>query len=663
MVTSTSAGAMLDSCQSLVKSQTEDADTTQPFVHNALLLSQSSATEAGLPCASESMAPPELSAAQSSQLQLPVRIKRRSQASLTDWHRRRRASASGLPSSQQSGELFPFSPFSPMSPGPCPSPPQEIGGQAAWGSVLSPLTCPSPADFMREDLIKRNIHSVHEEYEFGSRLGKGSFGQVHEATHRKTRMRRAVKELQKSGTETEDFEWELQALVALDHPHIVKVIEWFDDEDKYYIAMELCTGPDLAAYILERMGCDANRLPERECSIILRQCLKAVLCCHANGFVHRDLNARNFMLTGVDRTVKLIDFGLTRRFKGFLPPDQFIEIVGTSHYMAPEMMLDGEYSPAVDIWSLGILLYVLLTGMMLLPKDDERKQVLLRKPGYISRRLKNCAALEKRDLLEQARDILEQMLEREPKKRIAASEALSHPFILSYCHEHLGSSSVAHAPDFDDDFVDRLRRFGKAPRLKKVALLSMAHLTDHERSLLVARHTFRCIDRDGDGVVTLDELKEVLAERGIEAPLDLDEIFAAVDSDSSGRLTFVEFLACLLPDQLIDESLCHAAFNVLDPENKGRLNAIDLQAVCPANDLQRCEKMVRQADTRGKGHFDFDDFHRLLRGEDAVADEPLRLKVRRMPSCDEVPPPPISPIAAPSFEIDSDLALDAFGFR
>ncbi|CAE8587106.1 unnamed protein product [Polarella glacialis] len=308
-------------------------------------------------------------------------------------------------------------------------------------------------------------------------------------------------------------------------------------------------------------------------------------------------------------TIKLIDFGLAKRFLGFVPRDQFLEIVGTSHYMAPEMMLDGKYSPAVDMWSLGVLLYVCLTGMMLLPKDDERKKCCLRKKGFVQRKIQNCAQLQKRGCSEQARDLLGKMLKLEPLQRITASEALSHPFILNHCHLYLGEPFETNI-ELDPDLVGKLRRYAKAPRLKKVSLLFMAHLADHEKDLLAARHNFRTLDQDGDGEISQEDLE-------------------AWHHPLGSRLHFVEFVACLLPEQLVDERLCHEAFNLLDPEGKGQLTAEDLQVVCPTYDLQRCQKMVRQANSDGNGDFfDFEHFHRFLCG-------PAERSKRQHPDADD----------------------------
>lgn len=477
----------------------------------------------------------------------------------------------------------------------------------------SPVVCPSPAEFSREDLVRKNDRQVYSEYEFLEVLGEGSFGKVHKARHRRTGMLRAVKEIPHTGTADEEFQLELKALQELDHPHIVEVIEYFDDVTNFFLVMELCTGPDVFTYVLERMDSPDGDgfVPEAEIAVVLRQCLKSVLCCHAHGFVHRDLNAKNFMITGEDRTVKLIDFGLATRFHGYLPKEQFIEIVGTSHYMAPEMILDGKYSPAVDIWSLGVLLYVCLTGLMLLPKDDERKKHLLGKKGYIDRKLDKCSQLQKRSCSEQARSLLQSMLRYEPSQRITASEALSHPFILKYCHFFLGIEAKT---ELQPDIVDRLRRFAKAPRLKKVSLLFMAHLVEHDEKLLAARHNFRTLDQNGDGEISREELEAGLRNAAIQLPADMAEIFDGCSGHREGQLHFVEFLACTMPESLIDERLCHEAFSLLDPDGKGRLTAEDLQAVCPSFDIEKCKKMVRQVQSDDSDSFDFDDFYMFLCG-------------------------------------------------
>jgi len=499
------------------------------------------------------------------------------------------------------------------------------------------LTCASPAGVVRGDLVHVNKRPVREEYEFQAEaIGEGSFGQVHHGIHRRTGVSRAIKEIKKTGTETDEFEWELQALVALDHPHIVKLVEWFDDEDHYYLVMELCSGPNLWTYIVDTVD-SSGSLTEKEISVILRQCLKAVLCCHAHGFVHRDLSPKNFMFTGSDRTIKLIDFGLAARYLGFTTAEEFIEIVGTSHYMAPEMMLDGKASPAGDIWSMGVLLYVALTGMTLLPKDDDKKREKLEKSTFVEKKLQNCKALEKRETSAHATDLLNRTLRYAPEERITATEALQHPFIVSYSHDYIGEPFEGCV--FDHRIVQKLRRFASWPSLKKVALLTMTHfasMQDHEEDLLVARHTFRTMDASGTGEITLEELMSGLTSQSIAVPDDIAEVFASCDSSGSGTLTFVEFVACVVPSKLMDEQLCHEAFNILDRDAKGNITAEDLLKTCRAYDLEKCQQMVGSADSKGRGYIDFDDFHLFL------LDSNLNDKLPRTAASKEMPPPPSS---------------------
>jgi len=274
--------------------------------------------------------------------------------------------------------------------------------------------------------------------------------------------------------------------------------------------------------------------------------------------------------------------------------------------------------------------------------------------------------------------LLGKMLKLEPLQRITASEALSHPFILNHCHLYLGEPFETNI-ELDPDLVGKLRRYAKAPRLKKVSLLFMAHLADHEKDLLAARHNFRTLDQDGDGEISQEDLEVGLKASGVTPPADMAEIFAACSGHREGRLHFVEFVACLLPEQLVDERLCHEAFNLLDPEGKGQLTAEDLQVVCPTYDLQRCQKMVRQANPDGNGDFfDFEHFHRFLCGpaerskrqhpdaddaegeprklaklEEGTAREWTGLLSSSLPACEAAEPPDKKPAPELSIGIES----------
>merc|ERR1712066_339552 len=215
------------------------------------------------------------------------------------------------------------------------------------------------------------------------------------------------------------------------------------------------------------------------------------------------------------------------------------------------------------------------------------------------------------------------MLQHSADDRSTAAQALAAPFILAYCGESLGPR-VDFEVDFDKDVVRKLRRYARAPRIKKVALLILAHLAsseEYEQDLLAAHHTFRSVDADGDGEISPEELQQELESHGVSAPADFNEVFASCDGNGSGKISFVEFMAASLPSNVIDERLCSEAFNVLDRDYNGLIDAEDLQLAHPSYGIDTCKEILGEADLSGKGCLDFGDFHSFMQGTSKVVRE------------------------------------------
>lgn len=280
-------------------------------------------------------------------------------------------------------------------------------------------------------LVTKKASDIRREYKFNERLGEGLFGSVFKAEHLQTGIFRAIKVLPKKTTSAQMFETEMQALSTLDHPNTVKVVEHFEDEEHFYLVQELCNGPDLFGYAFESSS-EKERLSEKEVSIIMRQAIEAVGCCHSHGYIHRDIKPENFMIDGEDKILKMIDFGLVTSLEDVKNNTEF---AGTMDYMAPEVMNDERYGKESDIWSLGVMCYTLLAGDHLLPELDRDKEVALKHSFAVKKRVETCRELKDRELSSAARDFLMQMLQYQPEKRITVSAALSHPFILNYCHD------------------------------------------------------------------------------------------------------------------------------------------------------------------------------------------------------------------------------------
>lgn len=480
-----------------------------------------------------------------------------------------------------------------------------------------------PFAFSRESLISENKTSkLNEEYELLKLVGKGGYGSVYKARHRRTGIQRAIKSMSKLDPETmQTFVDEVETLIKLEHPNIVNLIETFREESDLYLVEELCSGPDLLDFLGESSNNmeDIPYLPERTASIIIRQCIKAVMCCHSHGFAHRDVKLENFVLSGGDDTVKLIDFGIS---KGIPATADMHGVAGTLEYMAPELLFNKKYTKQVDMWSLGVVLFVMLTGEPLLPDGERGIRTALRDSTYVERRLKRSAALRDLKISEDCMDLLHKMLVYDPDKRIMCKDALSHRFVLAHAHEFLGKEEGTYVTtEFDRDIINKMRRFSCMPRLKKMAWLTAVHLGAAQHTipeLDVAQHVFRRMDKNGKGAIRPEELKDTLRENNVEIPGDFKELFNACDMDCNETLTFIEFMAFCLPHHAISDKLVAEAFNLLDKECNQKLDAADLKLLCGhsedrEHDDAYYEAMIKEADLTGKGYLDLNDFRKMIK--------------------------------------------------
>jgi serine/threonine protein kinase len=279
----------------------------------------------------------------------------------------------------------------------------------------------------REAPVLRSPNAL-KEYELKKCLGRGAFGEVFCAKHKLTGELRAVKRSRRN-TNSKAYHDEVQALATLDHPGVVSLIEYFSDGDDDYLVEELCAGHDLLSCIEESEAefDGIPYVPEKRSADIVKQCLQALATCHAKGYAHRDLKPENFVVDE-NGLVKLIDFGLAA------PPSPTTgkhrgRCLGSSPYMAPEMVIEDVHSVAVDMWSMGVVFFTLLTGEFLLPEEQSRAFRCLSDKTFVERRLAKCKILGQVGVSDEAKDLLKQMLEYDPSKRITAEQALAHPLL------------------------------------------------------------------------------------------------------------------------------------------------------------------------------------------------------------------------------------------
>ena len=207
--------------------------------------------------------------------------------------------------------------------------------------------------------VQRTAGTLRDVYKIGSVLGEGAFGEVRLCTHRETKEKRAVKVLKKENMDkNEQMQLlnEINTLKSLDHPNIVKIYEYFEDEKRFYIVTEHIQGGELFDEIIKR-----GKFDEGSAALLMKQLLSCIGYCHEHNIVHRDLKPENVLLEENKQfdQIKVIDFGTAQPYR---PGQKLTETIGTPYYIAPEVLAK-KYNKECDIWSLGVMTYICLSGL------------------------------------------------------------------------------------------------------------------------------------------------------------------------------------------------------------------------------------------------------------------------------------------------------------
>ena len=265
-----------------------------------------------------------------------------------------------------------------------------------------------------------------EEYELCEMVGKGNYAVVHRVVERATGMSFAAKIMERAGlnqSDVRDIKEEVSILMELDHPNIIKVFGFYEDSEKYYIITELMAGGELFDEIVER-----EFYWERDAQEVVKMLADALDYMHVRGIVHRDMKPENVLLTskGKDGIAKIADFGFAARTDTKIPEYQLSTPCGTPGYVAPEIVSGLKYGMEADMWSLGVIAFILLGGYP--PFHDENQDELFR----LIRRGKFTFDPTYWSLVsDEAKDCVQSLLTVDRSKRMQASDVKKHPWIQS----------------------------------------------------------------------------------------------------------------------------------------------------------------------------------------------------------------------------------------
>ena len=263
-----------------------------------------------------------------------------------------------------------------------------------------------------------------QQYTMGQKLGSGAFSVVKEAVHAETGTRFAIKIVNKARLDEQDLRSlaaEIETLKSVSHPNIVRLEDHFEDDTHVYLVMELVSGGELFERIVER-----DHYTEREARDLVRVLLGAIACCHDRGIAHRDIKPENMLLTSRDDdwNIKLADFGFAKRV---VEQDHvgLVTSCGSPTYVAPEILSRTTYGTMVDVWSIGVVTYILLCGYPPFWNDNQAKLLQLIAQGKFEFPAEDWA-----DVTDNAKSFIRRMLVVDPNERATARELLEHAWIV-----------------------------------------------------------------------------------------------------------------------------------------------------------------------------------------------------------------------------------------
>ena len=474
--------------------------------------------------------------------------------------------------------------------------------------------------FKDELKIKVNINALINEtqglptmkYKVTNKIGEGSYGAVYLAFNLYTKQKVAIKRIVKNKeNEIDELELknEINILKKLDHPNILKIIEFYSSEHSYYIITDYCANGELYDQIKYKYN-------ENQLAVLFYQVLSGIAYLHTNNIVHRDLKLENILITEIETNkktndryfwIKIIDFGTAKFFD---KNKKEKSVVGSSYYIAPEV-LKKSYNEKCDTWSIGVILYMLIVGRAPFDgSDDEEIINNIKKGKYNSQHKKLLESSE------EVQDLVKNLLQIDVKKRFSAIEALKHPWFKKFKAKSLYSN-------IEDDqikiYLNRLRRYQINSKFQQMVWLFIVHNSQETQETKEILKIFRLFNDKDDGKLTKEELYNALIKYFDKNQIDkeIEDIFLLLDGANVGYVEYEEFLgACMNKMKLLSEEHLTYAFNFFDKEHKGRITFDGIKGyfVDGKTNENVFRNIFNEIDTNRDGEIDYSEFKNMMFG-------------------------------------------------
>ena len=441
--------------------------------------------------------------------------------------------------------------------------------------------------------IIKELDNIPQTYSFKKVLGHGKFGRVLLWESRDTNHQYAIKAITKGEGLFSRMIEEVNILSKVDHPNIIKYIKSFQSKKYLYVVMEYCHGGNLFEKTLEK-----GKFGELEAMNIMQEILRAINHCHHLGIIHRDLKPENIMYSD-EGILKIIDFGLSMWENSYT----FDTMAGTKYYIAPEVLNTSTFTKACDIWSLGVILHIILSGYVPIvgsKAEDIFRNIMEYTGPKFTGEIWNSISKE-------AKDLVAKMMDPNYKTRISAADALEHPWFKLKKEE---------LPPEIPKILISLKRYSESSKLKR-KLLNILFKEVNDIDLAEFKKAFLMLDKENTGLITCRDLEIYLKETGRNATAQEIEAFTRkINKNGEAYINYSEFIAAAMATKqfLTDEKLEHL-FKVLDVKNQGVIVPGGIQSELDNNKVFQAVSPIRkvtdpEVDMQGK--MTFEEFKCIL---------------------------------------------------
>ena len=516
------------------------------------------------------------------------------------------------------------------------------------------------------NFIRQKTGKIEDDYLFIKNLGQGGYGKVIKATHKKTGMIRAIKFIPKNnlkfGYTDEDIFREIEILRKLQHPNIMKLYEFYSDNEYYYLVNEYCSEGDLNDKMIKIENFDENVV-----KILMFQIFQAVYYLHNKNVIHGDLKLENIMIDNINTKtleekkinkfkknlsflssiktdlensfnyeeelnnqqnsskennnlimqfnetknfeLKLIDFGASKIFTKY--KRNFEDTVGTLYYCSPEV-LKNNYDFKCDIWSCGVTMYILLTGDI--PFKGNNEEEIMK--SILNDRLDFENNIKLKNISDDAKDLIKKCFIYNSNKRISAKEALNHNFFKSGINKY----NLFNDELIDDTFnvLNILREYPKYNIITQLFIAFITHNFIDKIYMNKIKKVFFLINKSLDGQIKIEELINAYKMANINIKKnDIIKIFKSLDSTkANNNIEYEEFLRAGIDKKLIfTEEHIKLGFEMIDFQKKGKINVYEIKQIFGIDDNvdeSVMDNLLKEINKKENEEISYEEFKKIL---------------------------------------------------